>query len=138
MVVSDLLIVIDSYQRVWIKIVKNLGSDVFVILKKKLPEKWQYMNKKLAYPYQYLSSIDDFKKPVDNLNKEDFFSKLKNKCPDDEEIERTKEFINLFFIKDEEEITKLCCKSDVFLSADLFEKFVKYLPKNMVLILYIV
>ena len=138
MVVSDLLIVIDSYQRVWIKIVKNLGSDVFVIMKKKLPEKWQYMNKKLAYPYQYFSSIDDFKKPVDNLNKEDFFSKLKNKCPDDEEIERTKEFINLFFIKDEEEIAKLCCKSDVFLSADLFEKFVKYLPKNMVLILFIV
>ena len=30
--------------------------------------------------------------------KEDFFSNLKNKCPDDEEIERTKEIIKIFNI----------------------------------------
>ena len=31
------------------------------------------------------------KQTVNNLKKKDFFSKLTNKCPDDDEIERTKE-----------------------------------------------
>ena len=107
------------------KLVKNLDDDDFKILKKEFPDKWQYLNKKLAYPYQYFNSIDDYKKPVNNLKKEDFFNKLKNDYPDDDEIERTKEIIKLFNIKDGEELTKLYCKSDVILLADVFEKFVK-------------
>ena len=59
------------------KLVKNLDEYEFKILKKEFPDKWQYLNKKLAYPYQYFNSIDEYKKPVDNLKKEDFFSKLK-------------------------------------------------------------
>ena len=65
------------------------------------------------------------KKPVSNFKKEDFFSKLKKNYPDVEEIARTKEIIDLFDIKNGEELTKLYCKSDVFLLADVFEKFVK-------------
>ena len=107
------------------KLVQNLDEDDFKILKKEFPDKWQYLNKKLAYPYEYFNSIDDYKKPVDNLKKEDFFSKLKNDYPDDEEIERTRELIKLFDIKNGEELTKLYCKSDVILLADAFEKFVK-------------
>ena len=107
------------------KIVKNLDEDDFKILKKEFPDKWQYLNKKLAYSYESFNSIDDYKKPVDKLEKEDFFSKLKNDYPDDDEIERTKEIIILFNIKDGEELTKLYCKSDVILLADVFEKFVK-------------
>ena len=98
---------------------------IFKILKKEFPDKWQYLNKKLAYPYEYFNSIDDYKKPVDNLKKEDFFSKLKNDYPDNDEIERTKGIIKLFNIKNGEELTKLYCKSDVILLADVFEKFVK-------------
>ena len=107
------------------KLVQSLDVDDFIILKKNFPEKWQYLNKKLAHPYQYFNSIDDYKKPVDNMKKEDFFSKLKNQCPDDDEIERTKEIIKLFDNKNGEELTKLCCKSDVILLADVIEKFVK-------------
>ena len=107
------------------KLVKKLDEDDFKILKKEIPDKWQYLNKKLAYPYEYFISIDDYQKPVDNLKKEDFISKLKNDYPGDEEIERTKEIIKLFNIKDGEELTKLYCKSDVILLADVFEKFVK-------------
>ena len=59
------------------------------------------------------------------MEKEDFFSNLKNEHPDDEEIERTKEIIEIFNIKDGEEITKLYCKCDVILLADVFEKFLK-------------
>ena len=107
------------------KLVKNLDENDFKVLKKEFPDKWQYLNKKLAYPYEYFKSIDDYKKPVNNLKKEDFFSKLKNDYPDDEEIERTEEIIKLFNIKDGEELTRLYCKSDVILLADVFEEFVK-------------
>ena len=107
------------------KLVKNLEEDDFKILKKEFPDKYQYLNKKLAYPYQYFNNIDDYKKPVDNLKKEDFSNNLKNDYPDDDEIERTKEIIKLFNIKDGEQLTKLYCKSDVILLADVFEKFVK-------------
>ena len=106
-------------------LLKNLDDDYFSFLKKVFPDKWQYLNKKLAYPYEYVISINDSKKPVYNLKKEDFFSKLKNKCPDDGEIQKTKEFIEIFDIKSGEEIPKLYLKSDVTLLADVFEKFIE-------------
>ena len=59
-----------------------------------------------------------------NLEKESSFSKIKNKS-DVEEIERTKEVINIFDNKNGEELTKLYRKSDVILLADVIEKFVK-------------
>ena len=52
---------------------------ILLFQKKEFPDKWQFLNKKSAYPYEYFNSIDDYKKPVYNLKKEDFFSKLKNK-----------------------------------------------------------
>ena len=107
-------------------------------MKKEFTDKWQFFKRKIAYPYQYFNSIDDYQKRVDILNKEDFFSKLKNKCPNDEQTEQTKETINMFDIKNAEEKTNLFCKSDVALSADVIEKFVKVSLKNMVLILYTV
>ena len=107
------------------KLVKNLDEGDFKILKKEFPDKWQYLNKKIAYPYQYFNSINDYKKPVNGLMKEDFYSKIKNDYPDDVEIARTREIIEIFIIKDGEQLTKLYCKSDVILLADVFEKFVK-------------
>ena len=106
-------------------LVKNLDNDDFIILKKEFLDKWQYLNKKLAYPYEYFNSIDDYKKPVDNLRKKDFLSKLKNTYPDYEEIQRTKEIIEIFNIKNGEEMTQLYLKSDVILLTDVFEKFIK-------------
>ena len=107
-----------------------MDEDDFKILKKEFPDKWQYLNKKLAYPYEFFNNIDDYKKPVNNLKKEDFFNKLKIDYPDNEEIERTKEIIKQFIIKGGEELTKLYCKSGVILSADVFEKFVKVSTKE--------
>ena len=95
-------------------LVKNLVEAEFKILKKEFPDKWQYLNKNLAYPYDYFNSIEDYQKPVDNL-KRDFFSKLKNDYPDDEEIERTKQIFKLFNIKSGKELNKLDLKSDVIL-----------------------
>ena len=78
----------------------------------------------MAHPYEFFNSIEDYQKPVNNLKKEDFFSKLKNGYPDDEGIERTKEIIELFNIKNGEELTEIYLKSDVLLLACVFEKFV--------------
>ena len=94
-------------------------------MKKEFPDKWQFLNKKLAYPYQSFNSIDDYRKPVDKLKKEDFFNKLANKCPDYDEKERTNELIEIFHFKNGEKLTKFYCKSDVILLADVVEKFVK-------------
>ena len=68
-------------------------------MKKELPDKWQYLNKKLSDTYEYFNSIDDCQKPVDNLIKEDFFGKVKNKSPEDEETQRTKEIIKFLILK---------------------------------------
>ena len=59
------------------------------------------------------------------MKKEDFFSKLKNKCPDDAEIQRTRGINRLFDIKNEIQLTELYLISDVILLADVIEKFIK-------------
>ena len=79
--------------------VKNLNEDDFKTLKKEFFDKWQYLIKNLAYPYEHVISIDDFKRPVDNLKKEDFFSELKNKCLGDDELQRTKEIFKKLILK---------------------------------------
>ena len=75
------------------------GEDDLKVSKTQFPGKWKYLTKKLAYPYEFFNSIDDYQKPVNNLKKENFFSKLKNKCPSDEEIKRTMEVNKRFNIK---------------------------------------
>ena len=47
------------------------------LLKIEFPDRWKYLTKKLAYPFEYFNSIDDYQNPVDKLKKEDFFSNLK-------------------------------------------------------------
>ena len=102
-----------------------MGENDLKILETEFPDKWKYLTKKSANPYEYFNSIDDYQKPVDNLKKEDFFSKLKNGYPDAEEIERTKEITTLFNIKNGEELTEIHLKSDVLLLACVFEKIIK-------------
>ena len=100
-----------------------MGENDLKVLKTGFPDKWKYLTKKLAYPYEYFNSIEDYQKPVNNLIKEQFFSKLNNKCPDDEEIQRTMDIIQKFNIKCGEELTEIYLKSDVLLLACVFEKF---------------
>ena len=95
------------------------------ILKTEFPDKWKCLAKKLSYPYEFFNCIDDYQKPVDNLQKEDLFSHLKNDYPDDEEVQRTMDIIKKFNIKNGEELTQRFLKSDVLLLACVFEKFIK-------------
>ena len=102
-----------------------LGESNLKILQTGFPDKWKHLNKKLAYPYEYFKSIDDYQKTVENLEKEHFFSKLKNNCPGDEETERTMDFFKRFNIKNGEELKQLYLKNDVLLLACVFENFLK-------------
>ena len=102
-----------------------MGENDLKILKRGFPDKWKHLTKKFAYPYEYFNCIDDYQKPVNNLKKENIFSKLKNKCPDNEEIQRTMDIIKRFNIKNGEELTEIYLKSDVLLLACVFEKFIK-------------
>ena len=47
------------------------------IVKNEFGEKWRIFFKKLAYPYEFLKRIADFKLPVNNFETEDFFGTLK-------------------------------------------------------------
>ena len=94
-------------------------------MEKDFLDKWNYLNKKRAYPYEYFNNIDDYEKLIDNLKKEDFLSELKNKCPGDEETERTKEIIKFFDNENGEELTEEYFKSSVILLAEVFEKLIK-------------
>ena len=96
-----------------------MGESDLKNIKTGFPDKWKFLNKKLAYPYEYFNSIDDYQKPVDKLKKEYFCSKVKNKCPDDEEIERTMN------IENGGELAEFFLKSDIHLLTCVFEKFIK-------------
>ena len=102
-----------------------MGENDLKILKTGFPDKGKYLTKKLAHPYDYFNSIEDYQKPVDNLKKEHFFSNLKNGYPDDEEIQRTMDIFKKFNIKNREELKEIYFKSDVLLLACVFEKFIK-------------
>ena len=90
------------------KVILKLWKQIFIILSGNIDLK------KVAYPYGYSNSLDDYQKPIDSLKKGEFFSKLKNKCPSDEKRGRTKEIIKLFDIENGKQLTVLYCKSDFY------------------------
>ena len=55
--------------------------------------------KKLAYPYEKFNKIEDYDLDISNLTKQDYYSKLKNGYPDNEEIQRTNTIIKLLTLK---------------------------------------
>ena len=102
------------------------GDDIH--LKKHFPNHWTLLKNKLAYPYEFYKTLEDYERPIDELlefGDEAYFSKTKKKIPDKEEIDRTNKIIKLFNIKNGRELTELYCKADVILLADIFEKFIK-------------
>ena len=103
-----------------------IGENDLKFLKTEFPDnRWKFLTNKLSYISEYFNCLDDYQKSVNNLKKEDSFSKFKNKCPDDNKIGRTKESIEKFNIKNGEGVTQLYLKSDVLLLACVFETFIK-------------
>ena len=68
----------DKIEKLEEALINYIGENDLKNLKTELPDKWKYLTKNLAYPYEYFSSLDDYQKHVKKLKKEDFFRKLKN------------------------------------------------------------
>ena len=102
-----------------------MGQNDLGQLKTKFPDKWKNFTKKIAHPYEYFNSLDDYQKPGEDLKKDDLFSKLKNDYPSDEEIERTMDIIKIFNIENGEELTQIYLKSDVLLLLCAFGRLIK-------------
>ena len=110
------------------KLTESLEDDDYIHLKRNFPNHWMLLKNKLAYPYEFYKTLEDYEKFIEELlksGKEAYFIKTKNKIPDKEEIDRTNEIIKLFNIKSGRELTELYNKADVILLADIFEKFIK-------------
>ena len=109
------------------KLTESLKDVDYIHLKKYFPDHWILLKNKLAYPYEFYKTLEDYEKPVDILleaGSKAYFSKTANKIPDHKEIDRTNQTINLFNIKNGRELTQLYNKADVILLADIFEKFI--------------
>ena len=110
------------------KLTKSLKDDDYNHIKKHFPNHWMLLKNKLAYPYEFYKTLEDYETPIDELLKagnEAYFSKTKNKLPDKEEIGRTNEIIKIINIKNGRQLTELFNKADVILLADIFGKFIK-------------
>ena len=68
----------------------HISEDDLTLLKAELLDKWIYLSKKLSYPFDNFKSLDDYQKPIVKIEKVDFLRKIKNACPIDEEIGRSK------------------------------------------------
>ena len=106
-------------------LLKYMGENDLKFLITEFPDKWIYSTETLVYPYEFFKCIEDYQKPVDNSKKEDFFSKLKNDYPNEEEIERSKIIIKRFNIKNGEKLSEIYLKGDVLLLTCGFENFIK-------------
>ena len=100
-----------------------MGENDLEKLKTEFHDKWEYLTKGIAYLYEHFNSIGDYQKLVNNSKEEDFFSKLKNRYPSDNETERTMDIIKRFNFNKREEETELYLESDVLFLACFFESF---------------
>ena len=51
--------------------------DLRYLKRENVDNSWKHSTRKVDYPYEYFNSIDEYQKPVDNIKKENFFSKFK-------------------------------------------------------------
>ena len=84
----------------------------------------ELVKEKGVYPYEYMDSFKRFNE--DKLpDKCEYFSSLKDRFISKEEYDRAINVWNVFKIKTLGEYHNLYLKTDVLLSADVFEKFIK-------------
>ena len=92
------------------KLRESLNDQDYIHLKQQFPNHWMLLKEKLAYPYEFFKTLEDYEKPIKNFlrsGKEAYFSKVKNECHDQEEIDRTNEIIKVFNIKKGRELREL-------------------------------
>ena len=77
----------------------SFKDEDYVILKEQFQENYHLFTKKLAYPYDYFETIEDYEKDINFSTEKDYYSKLNNKMPSSIEIQKTNEIIKKLGIK---------------------------------------
>jgi hypothetical protein len=105
------------------KLSKNLRKDQFFDLSKYFPkENLDLVTKKLAYPYEYMDSLEKYlETQLPTIEK--FYSSLNNESVSQEEYENAQEIWDKFKIKNLQKFTCLYNKIDVLLLTDVMENF---------------
>ena len=106
-------------------LIKNLPDEAFKYTKQEFEkEQFNLMKQKGIYPYDHMDSFDRFnetKLPV----QQDFYSILNNEHISDEQYKHAQNVWNTFNLKTMGDYHDLYLKSDILLSADVFENFRK-------------
>jgi hypothetical protein len=117
-------------------LIKNIPNENKVFLKSLaktdtanseavLAKRFEYMNKKGYFPYEWLDSIDKLKLPITELKKEHFNNRLKLEALNDNEWEYIQQLIQDLNITTFEEYHDFYLNIDVNGLADVFENFRK-------------
>ena len=102
-----------------------MGKKILKILKTENPDEWKHLNKKLPYLMNTLKVSMIIKSLVRACKKKSSSVNWKTNVPVIKKWKEQEETIEKFNIKNGEELTQLFLKSDVFLLAYVFEKFLK-------------
>ena len=104
--------------------VKNLSDNDFKYLSEEFSGEFlELVKQKGVYPYEYM---DCFKKFSENKlpDRCKFFSSLKDKCISEKDYLKANNIWNMFKMNTMGDYHDLCLKTDVSLSADVFENFI--------------
>ena len=122
------LVFLDSFQFMSSSLdnlIKNLPDEPFKYTKQEFKkEQFNLMKQKGIYPYDHMDSFDRFnetKLPV----QQDFYSILNNEHISDEQYKHAQNVWDTFNLKTMGDYHDLYLKSDILLSADVFENFRK-------------
>ena len=105
------------------KNVSCLPKESFIHLNSQLSDD-PLFKKKLAYPYELCTTLEDYYRSITELSKENFWSTLNQGYPSDGDIERTHEMIKKYSLSNMQQLPSLYLKMDVLHLADVFETFV--------------
>ena len=106
-------------------LIKNLSYNDFKYLSEEFSsELLELVKKKGVYPSEYM---DSFKRFFENKlpDKCNFFSSLKDECISKKDYQRANNIWNVFKMNSVGDYHDLYLKTDIFLLADVFEKFIK-------------
>ena len=81
---------------------KTLTDNQFVYLKNEFDSNWNLFTEKMAYPYKYFKSNEDYERLIEeliDLSKEVYYNTLHKKYPNQVGMERTNNLIELLNIK---------------------------------------
>ena len=87
------------------------------------PEKFELINKKGFYPYEFVDSIEKLDTPINEITREHFNSKLTLSKLKDEDWDHIQNVIQKFEIKTLRQWHDLYLKIDVYGLADVFEYY---------------